>query len=129
MKTLKLKRPSAAKAALDAAERLKREGASWIEANNTLYGAGGVLAQLFPTAKDRAAFVKTEESAKIREILEDLPEPKDKSGRPRAELNGKILARVPKSIHAALLAEAETEGVSLNQLIVSKLSVQLRAAI
>jgi predicted HicB family RNase H-like nuclease len=34
---------------------------------------------------------------------------------------------VPKSLHAALLDEAEAEGISLNQLIVSKLSIRLDA--
>lgn len=65
----------------------------------------------------------------MRELLESLPEPKNKVGRPRRDVNGKILVRVPKTVHAALLAEAEAEGVSLNQLILSKLSVQLRAAV
>ncbi len=42
------------------------------------------------------------------------------------DFNGKILVCVPKSLHAALSHEAESEGVSLNQLIVAKLSAQLR---
>jgi predicted HicB family RNase H-like nuclease len=46
-----------------------------------------------------------------------------------ASTNGKIAVRVPRSIHAALLAESKAEGVSLNQLIVSKLAVQLRALV
>jgi predicted HicB family RNase H-like nuclease len=117
----------AAKAALRLAKQMQTEGVSWVEANNRLYGVGGVLAQL--SASERTAFFQTKEAAKITEILEQLPEPKARVGRPRAELNGKILARVPKSVHASLLAEAEAEGVSLNQLIVSKLSVQLRAAV
>ena len=33
--------------------------------------------------------------------------------------------RVPKSLHAALEREASNEGVSLNQLVVTKLAVQL----
>jgi predicted HicB family RNase H-like nuclease len=37
--------------------------------------------------------------------------------------------RIPKSLHAALLAEAEAEGISLNQLCLTKLAVQLRAAV
>jgi predicted HicB family RNase H-like nuclease len=117
----------AAKAALRLAKQMQTEGVSWVEANNRLYGVGGVLTQL--SARERNAFFQTKQAAEITEILEQLPEPKAKVGRPRAELNGKILARVPKSVHAALLAEAEAEGVSLNQLIVSKLSVQLRAAV
>ena len=37
--------------------------------------------------------------------------------------------RLPRSVHAALLAEAKAEGVSLNQLCLSKLVAQLRAVI
>jgi predicted HicB family RNase H-like nuclease len=37
--------------------------------------------------------------------------------------------RPPRSVHAALLAEAKAEGVSLNQLCVSKLVARLRAVV
>ena len=37
--------------------------------------------------------------------------------------------RLPRSVHAALLAEAKVEGVSLNQPCLSKLVAQLRAVI
>jgi len=40
------------------------------------------------------------------------------------EYNGKILVRVPKSLHKNLMAQAKHEGVSLNQLIVFKLAGQ-----
>ncbi len=40
------------------------------------------------------------------------------------EYNGKILVRVPKSLHKELVARAQAEGVSLNQLIVYKLAQQ-----
>jgi len=40
------------------------------------------------------------------------------------EYNGKILVRVPKSLHRDLLAQAKNEGVSLNQFIVYKLAGQ-----
>lgn len=39
---------------------------------------------------------------------------------------GKILLRLPKSLHASLIDEAVSEGTSMNQLILSKLSVPLR---
>ena len=39
--------------------------------------------------------------------------------------SGKFVVRVPRSLHAALEAEAKREGVSLNQLVVAKLSVQM----
>ncbi len=41
--------------------------------------------------------------------------------------SGKLLVRLPKSMHEALDAEAERESVSLNQLVVAKLAVQLAA--
>jgi predicted HicB family RNase H-like nuclease len=40
------------------------------------------------------------------------------------EYNGKILVRVPKSLHKELVAKAKNEGVSLNQFIAYKLSQQ-----
>jgi predicted HicB family RNase H-like nuclease len=41
------------------------------------------------------------------------------------EKSGKLLVRLPKSLHAALAEEAEREGVSLNHLIVAKLAQRL----
>lgn len=37
-----------------------------------------------------------------------------------------VTLRLPKSVHAALLAEAAAEGVSMDQLCLSKLVAQLR---
>lgn len=39
--------------------------------------------------------------------------------------SGRFVVRLPKSLHAALEREAAAEGVSLNQLVVVKLSVGL----
>ncbi len=61
-------------------------------------------------------------AAQIGQLLQSLP---GRSGTSN-EYNGRILVRVPKSVHASLAHEAEQEGVSLNQLIVAKLSAQLR---
>ena len=41
---------------------------------------------------------------------------------PPAEKSGRILLRIPRSLHASLLREAEAEGVSLNQLCATKLA-------
>jgi hypothetical protein len=48
---------------------------TWVEANNAVYGPGGPFAQLFPSGTERAAFAKTEESRKIDELIDNLPEP------------------------------------------------------
>ena len=39
--------------------------------------------------------------------------------------SGRFVLRLPKSLHAALSAEATREGVSMNQLIVAKLAATL----
>ena len=44
----------------------------------------------------------------------------------RLEYSGKFNVRLPKSLHAALASEAEAEGVSLNQLIMTKLALHLQ---
>lgn len=46
-------------------------------------------------------------------------------GDPPGGRSGKLLIRLPKSLHASLAREAEAEGVSMNQLMVAKLSVSL----
>jgi predicted HicB family RNase H-like nuclease len=100
------------------------EGITWVEANNAIYGPGGPFARLFPKAKDRAAFAKTKESRQIDQLIDSLPEPAAEPQ--RREYSGRFNVRVPKSLHAALASEAETEGVSLNQLVVAKLALHLQ---
>jgi len=47
----------------------------------------------------------------------DIPEPRDTEN-----FSGRILLRMPRYLHARLSAQADDEGVSLNQYIVSLLS-------
>jgi predicted HicB family RNase H-like nuclease len=112
---------------LDFARNLQNSGLTWVEANNAIYGPGGRFVKLFPTKADRLAFARTAESHKIDELVDSLPEPDVRSS--REEYSGKFVVRVPKSLHAALAAEAEVEGVSLNQLVVAKLAVQLASSV
>ncbi|MBL8792643.1 MAG: toxin-antitoxin system HicB family antitoxin [Planctomycetia bacterium] len=77
-----------------------------------------------PTAKDRAAFAKLQESEQIDELLDSLPEPSVKPQ--RREHSGQVNVRIPKSLHAALISEAEAEAVSLNQLVLTKLAMHLQ---
>jgi predicted HicB family RNase H-like nuclease len=107
-----------------ARELAQTSGLTWVEANNAIYGPGGLFARLFPNAKDRVAFAKTKESREIDQLVDSLPEPP--AGPQRREYSGKFNVRVPKSLHAALVSEAEAEGVSLNQLVVTKLALHLQ---
>jgi hypothetical protein len=50
-------------------------GLTRVEANNAVYGPGGLFTRLFPSVKDRAAFTKTEASRQIDPLIDSLPEP------------------------------------------------------
>ncbi len=70
-----------------------------------------------------------------REWIEDalrrgkrVPEPGGRSREKRDGYSGKILVRVPKSLHAELIARAAQEGVSLNQFILAALARSLGVA-
>lgn len=122
-----------AKAAVAHARSLRGKGLSWIEVSNALFGPGGKLTELCPTESERLALCQTKE---FREILQIVEESRDDDGDPKgavgewmATASGTTTLRIPKSMHAALLAEAEAEGTSLNQLCLAKLAVQLRTAV
>jgi hypothetical protein len=111
--------------------RERAKGAKdWIELHNAVFGIGGKATELFPTEAERTAFCKTDECKQVYEVFNQLPHP---PGKRYEELlgtaNGAISVRLPRSVHAALLVEAEAEGVSLNQLCLSKLLVQLQSLI
>lgn len=113
--------PSPATQALAFANAKLAAGATWRELQNTLFGIGGRIEELFPSETDRRNFSTTEEYRQISELLlQAWP-----TNPPPADVSGKLLVRLPKSLHAALQAEAETEGTSLNQLIVAKLAAPL----
>ena len=122
---------SKAEQALEFAKTEAARADHWIDLHNAVFGIGGKCTELFPTQSDRVAFSKTPDHAAILELLAEVRRERGDQPRELAELtakaNGKLSVRLPSTIHAALLAEAKAEGVSLNQLCLAKLSVQLRA--
>ncbi len=121
---------SRSKQVLQFAEAKAKEVSDWLELHSALYDANGKASQLFPNEADRRAYMRTKEYKKVNALIESLPQPK--SGAVREQIstaNGAISVRLPRSVHAALLAEAEAEGVSLNQLCTAKLIAQLRAVL
>lgn len=116
-----------AKEALSFARQQAKQAATWIELSNSIFGIGGKCGELFPTASERAQFVKTTEYKAIAELMAGLPGPQSESAKEMP--SGQLRVRMPRSIHATLIAEAQAEGVSLNQLILAKLSLQLRAIV
>jgi HicB family len=112
------------------AEQHAGASATWVDLSNALFGLGGKATEAFPTERERTAFCKTEEYKHILALMDRLPAPPVKGFvELAASANGAISVRLPRSVHAALLAEAKAEGVSLNQLCLSKLVAQLRAVL
>jgi hypothetical protein len=128
----KTSRKIAAKARqlLEFAEQRAKEVADWLELHFTLFGVDGKASELFPTEAERTAFLRSAEYKRLLALMDRLPRPEKKDIRELvSSANGAISVRLPRSVHAALLAEAKAEGVSLNQLCVSKLVAQLRAVV
>jgi antitoxin HicB len=72
------------------------------------------------TAEEAIAGLKGEMAAWISAALKegrDIPEPRSKSSH-----SGRLLLRMPRTLHAALVAAAERENVSLNQFITDSLA-------
>jgi hypothetical protein len=111
---------------LERAKVLAKRADTWADFSNALFDPfDGELVRALPTEQDREAFRKTEQYKEIRELLRQKM---DKTGLVKGatpKKSGKFVVRLPRSLHAALEAEAESEGTSLNQLVVTKLAVQL----
>jgi hypothetical protein len=119
-----------ARQVLEFAQQHAREVANWVELSNALFSPEGKATLAFPTAADKTAFCKTPEYKSLLALLNTLPPPPVQEViNLTSSANGAISVRLPRSVHAALLAEAKAEGVSLNQLCVSKLIAQLRAVV
>jgi hypothetical protein len=128
----KVSKSTAAKAreVLEFAESRAATVADWLELHFAVFGLGGKATELFPTEAERSAFLQTEEYQRFLALLDTLPRPQKTELRELvSSANGAISVRLPRSVHAALLAEAQAEGVSLNQLCVTKLVAQLRTVV
>jgi predicted HicB family RNase H-like nuclease len=116
-----------AREALAFARQKAAQTSDWIEFHNARFGMGGHCTELFPTQAERVQFGKTDEHRQIMALLEQLQGSDTDGTQPVPDASGRFVLRLPQSMHAALIAEARAEGISLNQLCVAKLATQLRA--
>lgn len=99
---------------------------NWADVSNALFDSeAGLLTRAYPDPKDREEFMKTAEYKAIRRILTESIEKSGLVAGAEPEKSGRFVVRLPKSLHQALDREAGEEGVSLNQLVVTKLAVKL----
>jgi predicted HicB family RNase H-like nuclease len=111
---------------LQKAKRAAARATTWADLSNALFDPhDGILVRAYPSAEDRATFVKTKEYEQIQILLTAAMERTGLVEGASPAKSGKFVVRLPKSLHAALDREAAAEGVSLNQLVVTKLAVQL----
>lgn len=125
--TRKAKTQTPAQELLAIARVEAKKSKTWIELSNALYGLGGPFGRLFPEPTSRTAFAKSPEYKEVSTLIDSLSGPEDDRAGPVA--SGKLLLRLPVSLHAALTREAEQEGVSVNQLCIAKLAAQLAAIV
>jgi len=111
---------------LKQAEELATTSKSWADFSNALFDpVQGLIAQAYPIGPERTAFMKTQQYKKIRQLLADSIASHGLVAGATPTKSGRFVVRVPRSLHAALEREAEREGVSLNQLVMAKLALQL----
>ncbi|HJT78566.1 MAG TPA: hypothetical protein VJ739_15280 [Gemmataceae bacterium] len=99
-------------------------GLTWVEANNEVYGPGRPFARLFSSARDRAAFAKTEESRQLDQLIDGLTDPR--SSRSGGNTAASSTCACPSRCTPPWPAKPR-QGVSLNQLVVPKLALHLQA--
>jgi hypothetical protein len=111
---------------LQQAKQLAGSVQSWADLSNALFDpVEGIVSRAFETRAEREAFAKTPEYRQIRELLDQARDRFGLVAGATPKRSGRFVVSLPRSLQAALEKEAETEGVSLNQLIVAKLAVQL----
>jgi hypothetical protein len=111
---------------LESAQAAAESSTAWADLSNFLFNPDdGLIVKAYPTKREREAFLKTPEYQAIRGLLLEKMTQSGVVEGATPEKSGRFVVRLPKSLHAALEREAAREGVSLNQLVVTKLAVQL----
>jgi predicted HicB family RNase H-like nuclease len=111
---------------LKEAQAVARSVESWADLSNALFDpVHGLITGAYPTRSEREGFMKTSQYRKIRELLAQAVVTHGLVEGATPRKSGRFVVRLPRSLHDALEREARREGVSLNQLVVAKLAVQL----
>jgi predicted HicB family RNase H-like nuclease len=97
-----------------------RRSPDWVAFYREILGVDGVIDSLFPTFDKRCDFEKSEEFAKIQQMLARLRE-KSRGQKQPDEPTRVITVRLPQSLHEALRHEAHNHKTSMNKLCISKL--------
>ncbi len=114
---------------LSEAQELAARATSWTEFSNAVLGQhDSLVARAFPRMTERQAFYEMPQYATVNDLLLSLIKQHGVEQGASTRKSGKFVVRVPKTLHASLEVEASQEGVSLNQLALSKLAIRLNDA-
>src|SRR5438045_716055 len=115
---------------LERANALAAKSQSWADFSAAMFDQfTGVVAKTFSPGMERQAFYDSEQYKEVQGILAGLMRKFGVAGGAQLkEKSGRFVVRVPKTVHHKLDIEAKREGVSLNQLAVTKLALPLPRA-
>jgi hypothetical protein len=103
---------------------------NWADFSSLVFGPkDGVIAKAFADDAERQLFYDSEQYRTVSDLRKKLIARFGATNGGMPEKSGRVLLRLPKSLHKAIEVEAKNEGVSVNQLAVSKLSLPLRARV
>jgi len=112
------------------ARKLARTAESWADFSNALFDPEqGLLPGLHPSESARARFIRSKEYQEIMDLMSQVQRRTGLVAGATPTKSGKFIVRLPRSLHEALVTEAKEEGISLNQLVLTKLAVQLSRAV
>ena len=105
-------RPNRAKPSrLSRAQEASKVAPSWADLANTIFDPNsGLLAKVFPTVEMRRAFIATPEYQEFKKLIEAA---QDRTGFIKGATptkSGKLLVRLPRSMHEALEVESMNES-------------------
>ncbi|HEY1065716.1 MAG TPA: toxin-antitoxin system HicB family antitoxin [Pirellulales bacterium] len=102
------------------ASELYRQKPDWLTFFREVMGMTGIVRQTYTDPEAFSAFERTEEYRKIQDMLAALRKGAGAQAEEEEPMTV-ITVRLPKSLHAALKAEAHDSNTSMNKLCISKL--------
>lgn len=119
-----------ANAILERARELAETATSWADFSLELFDQhSGLVAKVFKDEMERQAFYDLPQYQEINRLLVKLMKRTGLANGAtpsKGEKSGRFNVRIPKTLHKSLEIEARREGVSLNQLTITKLAIPLR---
>jgi site-specific DNA-methyltransferase (adenine-specific) len=112
---------------LEQAKELAKNVTTWADFSVALFDQrNGIVSRTFKEPMEKQAFYDSDQYKVVSQILLDIMKKHGVENGATPQKSGRFMVRVPRTLHSGLEIEAKREGVSLNQLAVSKLSVPLQ---